>query len=346
MTFEIKKWNDISNNYTGALLLGNGASIAISDKFSYTSLIEHARENGILTDDVQKLFDFFETNDFELILRLVWQASNVNKSLHIPDEKTHNAYLRVRESLIRSVRSIHPDPNSDIYRKIPEVYKYIKRFKTILSLNYDITIYWAITYGLDVSDNHVIKDCFINGEFNDDWKKLSNINEFNRNEKSNSLVFYPHGNLILIRNRSEVERKIKLPKVMNGDSKSHLLASILDHWEQENCIPIFVSEGTSKQKIESIKNSYYLSTVYREVLTSLEKDLTIYGWSFGDHDLHILERISKSNIKKVAVSVYKNDQAFCNRVSQMIKDNLGENAQIDFFDSASDDSWINSSPPF
>jgi len=65
----------------GAILLGNGASIAIDDSFAYGSLKEHATDNGLLTDDIQSLFDFFHTDDFELILRIVWQATNVNKSL-------------------------------------------------------------------------------------------------------------------------------------------------------------------------------------------------------------------------------------------------------------------------
>ncbi|HBQ2222105.1 TPA: DUF4917 family protein, partial [Klebsiella pneumoniae] len=109
MAHKIYKWSELSSYYSrGTLLLGNGASIAIDPNFGYSSLIDYASENNFLTEDVSLLFKFFETNDFELVLRLVWQASNVNKSLGVPDDKTHKAYLRVRDCLIKSVRGIHP----------------------------------------------------------------------------------------------------------------------------------------------------------------------------------------------------------------------------------------------
>jgi len=53
-----------------------------------TSLLDHANEKNLLEDDICQLFKFFGTNDFELMLRLVWQASNINKALDIPDERT------------------------------------------------------------------------------------------------------------------------------------------------------------------------------------------------------------------------------------------------------------------
>lgn len=38
-----------------------------------------------------------------------------------------------------------------------------------------------------------------------------------------------------------------------------------------------MSESTWQQKIASIQDSYYLSTVYREVLASTRQSLAIYG---------------------------------------------------------------------
>ena len=105
MPTKIFQWSDIKDEFNGgAILLGNGASIAIDDSFAYGSLKEHATDNGLLTDDIQSLFDFFHTDNFELILRIVWQATNVNKSLKIEDEKTEQAYLHVRDCLIAAVR--------------------------------------------------------------------------------------------------------------------------------------------------------------------------------------------------------------------------------------------------
>jgi hypothetical protein len=326
--FEIHNWAEISENYTGALLLGNGASISVNNRFAYNSLIQHARDNGLLTQDVQQLFGFFNTSDFELVLRLVWQASHVNRSLNIPDERTHDAYLRVRECLIQSVRNVHPE-HGDVAGQLPAIYAFLKGFKTALSLNYDLILYWAIMYGLEIPDRHSLKDCFVNGSFDENWRRFRTPIY---GDRSTTLAFYPHGSLILCRDIVESERKIN----SNGND---LLNSILQVWQTESYIPIFVSEGVSQQKINSIQNSYYLSTVYREVLTTLEHDLTIYGWGFGEHDLHILRRMAAAGIQRVAVSVYGADQAFCNRAWQIIQDTLGRHVQVVFFNSESRGCW-------
>lgn len=331
MPFRIFEWEEIAQNYRrGSLLLGNGASMSIDDRFGYTSLIEHARENGLLTQDVLQLFDFFNTTDFELVLRLVWQASNVNRSLLIPDERTHAAYVRVRECLIQSVRDVHPE-YQEISDQIPAIYDFIKNFKTVISLNYDLILYWAIMYGIDVPDRHSLKDCFVNGQFYENWRRLRHPIY---GDISTTLAFYPHGSLVLSRNN--VESEFKVTGNHNG-----LLEAILQAWQSEQVVPLFVSEGTSQQKINSIQNSSYLNTVYREVLTNLETTLVIYGWGLWEQDLYILKRIAASGVRSVAVSVYGNDQVYCNRVSQIIRQILGDQIQIHFFHSDSPGCWNN-----
>ncbi|SDX79449.1 protein of unknown function [Nitrosomonas halophila] len=259
MPFHINNWNEVSRHYTGALLLGNGASRAVDDRFDYGSLVQHAFDHGLLAGDVQNLFRFFQTEDFELVLRLVWQASNVNKSLNIPDNQTHNAYVRVRDTLIQAVRDVHPE-YQDVSVKIPIIYEFVKRFDTVISLNYDLILYWAVMYGLDIQDRCSLKDCFVQGVFDEDWRRLRQpINGNN----SVTLAFYPHGSLVLARNLVESEFKL----TGNGIG---LLEAILQGWETEQYVPLFVSEGTAQQKIKSIHGSSYLSTIYREVLTSTQ----------------------------------------------------------------------------
>jgi len=210
----------------------------------------------------------------------------------------------------------------------------------VLSLNYDLILYWVMMYGnSEIDDGHKFKDCFLYGSFDDKWQGFRKL--FLPGEESNTLVFYPHGNLIFRRNAVGSESKIKNDN--QNDSKK-LLDTVLECWETEGTkgfVPLFVSEGTSPQKIASIQNSYYLSTVYREVLTDLTPSLVIYGWGFGEQDMYILERMSNSGIKRVAVSVHGNDQAYCTRVSQMIYKNLGKSVGIKFFDSQSPDCWNN-----
>ncbi|PNG81988.1 DUF4917 family protein [Pseudomonas putida] len=333
MPHQVAQWAEIVAEYGhGTILLGNGASIALSPRFAYGSLLEHAQQNGLITKDVDRLFEFFDTQDFELILRLVWQASNVNKSLQIPDDRTHAVYLRVRDCLIEAVRAVHPEHGA-VQGYLPRIYQFLKSFDTVFSLNYDLLVYWTMTYGLNVEDDHAFKDCFRgNAKFDDDWQRFRH----RFRERTNTLVFYPHGSLALC--RDAVEREFKIHAGGGG-----LLEAILDEWRSERVVPLFVSEGTKPQKVTAIQSSYYLSTIYREALTSTRQVLTIFGWGLGEHDRHLLQRMRNTGIQRVAVSVFRNDQVYCNYAYQTIRDDLGP-VHIDFFDCESPGCWIHTVP--
>ena len=328
---KIQDWLEIEEYFkNGTLLVGNGGSMAVNTCFGYFSLLKYAKEHKCIAPEIQKLFDFFGTSDFELILRLVWQASNVNRALNITDDRTKKTYRNIRDLLINMVRDIHPVYPS-VSMDIPNISNFIKKFRIILSLNYDLILYWATMYA-NQNDKYRVKDCFIHGLFSDDWRKLKK----NRLaiDKKPSLIFYPHGNLVLARNQIEIEMKI------NADT-SNLLEGILLAWLSEKYVPLFVSEGTSEQKLNSIKNSNYLSTVYHDILPTLSGFLTIYGWDIGIHDIHILKRMKLSDVGAVAISVYNNDESYCYRVYQMIKDHLGKDVKIYFFRSDSPNCWNN-----
>ncbi|MFT9383083.1 MAG: DUF4917 family protein [Acetobacter orientalis] len=331
--FRINSWLDIATRYNGGkLVLGNGASMAISQSFGYQSLLEQSSQDASLLEDVRRLFDFFKTTDFELILRLVWQASNVNRALSIPDERTHQAYINVREALITAVGRVHPNYEA-VSPYIPRMYQFLKGFDTVLSLNYDLLVYWTMTYGLDIIDGHRFKDCFTrDGTFDDDWKRYRRCMRHN-GETSNTLVFYPHGSLALCRDTVGREKKIH-------SDDAGLLAAIVENWRTEKCVPLFVSEGTAEQKIASIQKSYYLSTIYREVLPQTHSNLTLYGWGLGDQDRHLLRRMrSRLFFQRVSVSVFRRDQDYCYRAYRAIKHDLGD-VLIEFFDSESPGCWI------
>ena len=332
MPFEIHNWSDIADQFQQTIILGNGASISINNSFTYTSLKEHAIQEGLLTENVTKLFEYFNTEDFELVLRLVWQANKVNLALDIEDNTTRDAYEHVRNCLIEAVRSIHPEYH-EIEEQLPLLAEFLNNFNTILSLNYDLTLYWVIMYSNRELDGHKFKDCIIHSEFDDDWKRFRE--SIGDNDRNITLVFYPHGSLVLARNVVEEETKL------NAGAGRDLLRTILRRWETGDYIPLFVSEGTSPQKIGAIQNSHYLYTIYREVLPSLNNSLVIYGWGLGEHDIHIMNRLKESNVSSVAISVFGNDQAYCSRVSQIITDTFDRDVEVIFFDSLSNGCWNN-----
>lgn len=228
------------------------------------------------------------------------------------------------------MQAIHPEFDQ-VREHLPAIYQFLKHFDTVASLNYDLIVYWALMHGYEQDDEHAIKDCFgAGGLFQDDWRGLRTPI---RGQRPTTLVFYPHGNLSLCRDSVEQEFKIH-------SNDAGLLQSILTHWRSEEVVPLFVSEGISEQKVAAIKNSYYLSTVYREVLRCERETLVIYGWGLGEQDIHLLRRMRDTGIRRVAVSVYGEDQIYCNRVFPIIRDALGA-VLVEFFDSQSIGCWNN-----
>ncbi|MBL0628686.1 DUF4917 family protein [Aeromonas jandaei] len=329
---QIYQWSELEGHFQSSLLLGNGSSIAIDKNFIYGTLKEQAFELGFLTKDIQQLFTDFETEDFEKVLNYVWQANYVNKTLGVHDTRTEVAYHQIRQCLIETVRHIHPERDA-VLNDIKKIREFTKTFKTILSLNYDLILYWAIMYGNELHDGHIYKDCFNSTQqLHDDWAEMRK--PYNARQRDISLVFYPHGNLVLYKDHDGLEFK-------NRDGGNGLLNAILTSWETGSFSPLFVSECSSVKKIASILSSNYLSTVYKEVIPSLENDLTIYGMGFNDNDMHILSQIRKSKINKIAISVYNQDADFIERSSRAIKKLWGEKFELAYFDSSSKGCWNN-----
>lgn len=131
------------------------------------------------------------------------------------------------------------------------------------------------------------------------------------------------------------ERKL----VAGGDK--NLLDTILNTWEEQSRVLLFVCEGLEEDKRKSISSSDYLERVFYEVIPSIKDTLVIYGWGFGDQDEHILEQVKKSGINKVAVSVRDGNEVSIGIAEKKL--NEIDIEDITFFDSASQGCWNN--PP-
>ncbi|MBL4583153.1 MAG: DUF4917 family protein [Pseudomonadales bacterium] len=325
---EIVQWNDIKEEFhQGSLLLGNGSSIAVNNCFNYASLFEEAVRLGHLTENVQAVFDKFDVNDFELVLRRLWQAKLVNEALELPRGEVEDAYEAVRQALISTVRDTHVSYD-DARDHLELIYKFMQEFDFVISLNYDLVVYWAAQYG-NRTLGRWFKDCFQPSTFRSNWEDLRE----NFGATGATLYFYPHGNLVLRREGFSSERKIQ-----TGDC-DNLLEAILDKWQTDSLAPAFVCEGTEENKRDAISSCNYFERVFFEVLPSLEDTLVVYGWGFGDQDKHIIEQISKSSVKNIAVSIHGDDQVLCGNIERKLAAlNL---EKLIFFDSQSEGCWSN-----
>jgi hypothetical protein len=299
---KIEQWDDIKQHYEhGCLLLGNGASIAMHTGFMYSSLRAAAQERGFL-EEAGQVFDVFETGDFELVLRLVWQADLVNTALKAKAPDVRKAYESVRSALIRTVRATHlahSEVSDSPLTKAQNSYlltkhAFLSSFQLVVSLNYDLLVYWARMAAWGAGHDNT-RDCF--GKEDDGRLVFQGLPE--RLERGMSFIVYPHGNLCMARSRYGDEVKLR-----GGDAR--LLEATLQAWESGEFGPLFVSEGTFEQKMRSIRSSAYLSASYAGMRKQTERNtLVLFGWGMGEQDKHIVDALQSRNPARVAVSVHQ-----------------------------------------
>ena len=327
----IYQWHEIAHEFTDGLILGNGASIAFDSRFSYTSLRDRAVVQNLITPDVELVFQHLEPADFELVLRMLWHSNIINIALGVAEPRTSAAYKSVREALIAVVREIHVK-FEDVSERLGLAASYISRFKTVASLNYDLLLYWSILAGNNADTTHQFKDGFVDaGRFRQDWASLRQCIPPGA---STTIVVYPHGNLALAADVAGAECKLKA-------ADAALLETIFSKWESGECSPVFVSEGTTEQKLASIQRSPYLSTVYGEVLPSMNESVVLFGWSVADNDLHILDAVCKGRVSRFAVAVDPTAKDIGVRQAR-IKHLLAErsSASVQFFNRSSPGCWL------
>jgi hypothetical protein len=337
MAPNVYSWSEIEKDFKHGLILGNGASIAFSSKFAYDSLKKKAEILNLLADDVQSVFEFLETNDFELVLRVLWHANKVNQAFNIFDDRTNEAYKNVRNALIEVVQKTRVS-YSAVRDQLATAAKFMSHFSTVISLNYDVLVYWALLVGNEPA-SHRFKDCFVEGAFRQEWKIF--YEPYGANQEA-TLVFYPHGNLALAADLTGSEIKVQA-----GDA-GDLLETIFEKWRSGEKTPVFVSEGTSEQKRAAIRRSPYLSTVYNEVLPSLGESIVVFGWSMGDQDDHLLDAICRGKPHRFAIAVdpaANNLEGVEAKFKHKLKTKLGtERPDVVLFDRSSEGCWINPKP--
>lgn len=335
---KLKQWSAVqARTKWDTLVLGNGASIAVFNKFDYKSLYAVAIKHKLVDSGVKRIFDEWKTKDFELVLENLWHAHIVNQLLDPEHDLAGESYVALRDALIAAVKEVHPE-HADVSQYFDQMAQFMKQFKTVHCLNYDLTAYWAMMHWINLPGNN--RDDFQDGLFHkgfpdspNDWAQ----------SKATTRVVYPHGSLILASNQYGDEAKI------SAGSGRLLLDTISLRWKEGELIPMFVSEGTSPQKRKNIERSHYLRAISRDYLADCT-NIVFYGWSLQEKDQHLVQgMLSGRQVKRIAVGIYPNRRPAdeivdeCEAMSRMILDSLPERAnppEIEFFDSTSKGCWI------
>jgi len=283
---EIRQWEEVravlfdacdSKSEAPSLLLGNGASIAVTDTFGYPSLFQSAE----LDEVARGVFRAFGSTDFEYVLGRLHTAMLVNQALDEDCLRITDLYQTIRQALIQSLADVHI--RGAIYNPHEALSTEIPSYHHIYSSNYDLLLYWAMLHHR-CQRNRAVVDMFIGEQLTFD--------PYRQWDGDSTVLHYLHGAIHLYLDQDGVCRK------RNAD-RTPIMNQLRDGRSVH-----FVSEGTWQAKKARIDASPYLSHCYSQ-LVSDSNDLVIFGHSLDEEtDRHILNAIIKHTERRIAVSVY------------------------------------------
>ncbi len=299
---KVVKWDDIYDpcRYS-KLIVGNGLSIAVDRCFEYEKLSDCLPDN-VDGNLLKKFFRKFNTYSFEYVMEILNTSIDsmecyISKDFNPEQDRSFKNVIKelkeykktVTQLFFEAIKQNHCK-HSSVKKVLPEINKFLKCFDIVVSLNYDLIIYWSI-----MCQSEYIWDCFAL------QSKDKNTLCFDRSiasRENGTKVFYAHGNLILHKDTNGNTSKICKP---NFEFPSGLLPII----RHRKLLPIIITEGTHDKKLRYIqRNSDYLGFIYDEIIPRPSDSLVIYGCSL-ENDHHILDKALEINYQKVAISLYR-----------------------------------------
>jgi len=297
------------------LLLGNGFSMAYDHEiFSYNALSKFIETTG--DELVNKLFEKLKTKNFESVMQQLDDFSAIAgvfsaDATLVP--RLQAASEKLKLSLIDAVKTLHPEhvfavPAERSAKCMAFLQEYLQNDGLVFSTNYDLLLYWVLMrnaaqnavdgFGRDLETDldagvHVPPEDLEWSELH--WGKY----------KEGMTVFYLHGTLPFF------DTGVHVVKVEYRTG--HNLLENVKQRINEKQYPIFVTAGNGQQKLVHIMHNKYLTHCYEKFCT-IQGSLVVFGFGFGESDLHIIEAINKAakqkkgeNLLSVYVGVFSDD---------------------------------------
>ncbi len=287
---DLATWDEVSlRKDWDSLLIGNGASRAVWNRFAYPSLKERATSDrtsyALAAGDLQQ-FQAAATDNFELVLAQLATAKIVVAALlgdlHAVSDQIAARYESIRRALVAAILLVHIRHAQLGDQRLLAIGKYLGQNRFIYSTNYDLLAYWA---AMKLGSDYFYD--FFSGDplaFRTDNTKI-----FPSNQRTQ--LFYLHGAVHLYSDGGLVR------KLVGGAE------TLLDVLAESQFAPLVVAEGTGQQKREVIASHEYLTFA----LGHLERNsgpMVVFGSAFGDNDGHVFEALAVRANREVAVSVH------------------------------------------
>jgi hypothetical protein len=316
---EVITFNEAINATDGkdrSLLLGNGFS---NKYFSYGSLLA---ASGIADGSaLRSVFGALKTVDFERVVRALEDASVVEAAYghEVRAKELGDDAQKARQALVQAVNATHPAHREELDYKSSAAF--LRNFTAVFSLNYDLLLYWTMLEETKLGDGFGLGMQV--GRFRGPFR-----------EDAHCSVYNVHGGLHLF---ADGDGDI-IKAVHTGDG---VIATITDTIERKKRLPVYVAEGTSRQKMQKIEAVAYLRHCYAKLRDNAAA-LFVYGHSADENDAHIYRAIFESGAKHVYFAIYKPDNEKLKALDgQMAKyqKTWGKDTQYEFYDSESAKVW-------
>lgn len=318
------------------LLTGNGFSIACRPNiFLYKKLFEQA-DFTKLSKAAREVFTALNTQDFEKVIKALRDSAIVWPVYSKTGSKTVNKLISdadgLRELLVQTIAKNHPERPHDISEsEFAHCKIFLSNFDKKYTLNYDLLLYWTLMHN-DPGVEPTSDDGFRKPE-DDPESAYVTWEGYNSNSQN---VWFLHGALHLFDAGYEIQ---KYTWVNTGIALIDQIRDALN----SNKFPLFVAEGTSKEKIERIRHNDYLARGLRS-FNQISGPLFIYGHSLAENDEHILKAIERGRLNQVYVGVYGDqnsavNQAIISRANKLNYAGRKKALDVHFFDAESAKVW-------
>jgi hypothetical protein len=288
----LRDWQDIADfDDWQVLLLGNGLSRNVWDRFGYHRLLDHAAVDRLTAEDRAL---FAGTSNFERILADVSTAIRVCDIAGVNTSELYARYRSIQQALGHAVRQVHPTLTQVPGSTRAVIRQTMEEFEWIFTTSYDLLIYWAMGHG---GAFRPFKDHFrFGGRCEFDPARAPVF-------EGEIPVYYLHGALHLIVGGTGVTWKLRMTS----------LQTLLDQFGQPiagdpQARPLLVTEGSAREKLRAIEANDYLAHAL-EVLRELEFPVVVFGSSLSPQDEHLVAAISQHPSRPVAISMRQGRRA-------------------------------------
>lgn len=291
------------------LILGNGFSIALRpDIFLYGSLFQRADFSK--RPRLPNVFASLGTQDFEFAIRSLEASARLASIYGAPPSATQEMLddaEALKDILVETIAANHPDIPADIPdAKFWACRNFLRHFLgpndgQVFTLNYDLLLYWVLMH----EDNPFVPPAGSlttnDGFGNDEDDPLADYVVWQGEVGAHSAkVHFLHGALHLFDAGTELQKYtwVRTNARLVDQARAAIAA---------NKFPLFVAEGTDRQKKAKIRHNAYLYQGFKQLVANAQQAKVcffIHGHSLAENDDHILKRLGLSRFPQLYVSLF------------------------------------------